>query len=126
VRAVSLYARREGILLQEHIPFETFVEHHLFASDTCVYPTLHKTQSEWLCDPNGNLLMDYVFKLEDFDRAIRDIAEMTEGRLVLESVHENRNVTSQSDAYRDLYTGHTRTLIAKHFEADIDRFKFTF
>ena len=29
---------------------------------------------------------------------------MTEGRLVLESVHENRNVTSQSDAYRDLYT----------------------
>jgi len=125
-RAVSLYARREGILLQEHIPFETFVEHHLFASDTCVYPTLHKTQSEWLCDPNGILLMDYVFKLEDFDRAIRDIAEMTEGRLVLESVHENRNVTSQSDVYRDLYTGHTRTLISKHFEADIDRFKFTF
>jgi len=51
---------------------------------------------------------------------------MTEGHLVLESLHENRNATSQSDAYRDLYTGYTCTLIAKHFKADIDRFKFTF
>ena len=125
-RAVSLYARREGIMLQDHIPFETFIEHHLFARDTCVYPTLHKSQSEWLCDPNGKLLMDYVFKLEDFDSAIRNITNMTEGRVVLELKHANQNRASQSDTYRDLYTDHTRQLIAKQFEADIDRFKFTF
>lgn len=125
-RAVSLFMRREGIQLAENISFEAFVTHHAFASDTCVYPTRHTSQSDWLCDADGTMLMDYVYKLENFDTAIRDIAEMTEGRVVLESRRANHNEQSKSDHYRDLYTDHTRKLIAKAFAEDIDRFEFTF
>lgn len=125
-RAVSLYARREGILLKEHISFETFLDHHSFASDTCLIPTRHKTQSQWLCAPDGTMLMDYVFKLEDAKTAFRDIAELTEGRVILENRRENQNDQSQSDRYRDLYTDRTRKLISKQFAEDIDRFEFRF
>ena len=51
---------------------------------------------------------------------------MTEGRVIFEPKHANQNRASQSESYRDLYTDHTRQLIAKQFEEDIARFQFTF
>ena len=70
--------------------------------------------------------MDYIYRLEDFDQAINEIAERTNGRVHLERKNANRNPNSDSRSYRDLYTEETRKLIAKRFEKDIDRFKYTF
>ena len=63
-RAVSLYFRREGVKTSEGISFEEFCKHHWYSSDTCSHPTLHQNQFDWLSDENGELIMDYVFKLE--------------------------------------------------------------
>jgi len=125
-RAVSLYYRREGIQTSGDITFEDFCQNHVYASDTCIHPTLHKNQIDWLCDENGVVLMDYVYKLEEFDRALNEIAELTNGRLRLESKTHNTNPTSLAPKYRSLYTDQTRNLIAKRFEKDIDYFKYTF
>ena len=70
--------------------------------------------------------MDYVYRLEDFDKSINEIAELTNGRVKLERKHANLNPISKSCSYRDLYTEETRNLIAKRFEKDIDEFKYTF
>lgn len=125
-RAVSLYSRREGVRIEGSISFEEFCQSHLFASDTCRQPTLHQNQLDWLCDENGVNAMDYVYKLEDFDRAIKEISELTNGRVNLSENNANRNPDSLSRSYRDLYSSASRKLIAQRFERDIDYFGCTF
>lgn len=125
-RTVSLYYRREGVRINGSLSFDEFCMQHLYASDTCGHPTLHQNQLDWLCDENGKCLMDYIYKLENFNDAINEIAERTNGRLQLKSMVKNRNPTSSSLTYRDLYTEETKTIIAKRFEKDIDYFKYTF
>ena len=125
-RAVSMYSRREGVQIKADMSFDEFCQQHIYASDTCFYPTLHHNQLDWLCDENGKCLMDYVYKLEDFEKALVEIAEKTSGRIILQKEDANRNPDSGSRSYRDLYTDETKKLIAKHFEKDIDFFKYTF
>jgi hypothetical protein len=125
-RAVSLYYRREGVQVSDRLTFEEFCRDHLFASDTCRHPTLHKNQLDWLCDESGTCLMDYVYKIEELNKALHEIAERTEGRLQLISKRENVNPNSRSSNYRDLYSEETKRIIARRFEKDIDYFKYTF
>lgn len=125
-RTVSLYFRREGVKLKEKLTFEEFCEQHFYASDTCKHPTLHKNQIDWLCDENGQCIMDYVYRLEDFERAMQEIEELTDGRLKLTSKKANNNPNSLSRGYREIYTERTRKIIEKRFEKDIDYFKYIF
>jgi hypothetical protein len=125
-RAVSLYNRREGVQVKDKMSFEKFCENHFYASDTCKQPTLHKNQLDWLTSHGGQNLMDYVYKVEEYEKAIEEIVSRTNGRLVLENVKRNVNPESLSNEYRNLYNEKTRKIIAKHFEKDIDHFKYTF
>ena len=125
-RAISLYSRYEGVTSKEAISFEAFCEQHLYASDTCIHPTQHQNQLDWLTDESGTVLMDYVYKVEEFEPAIAEIRDRTNGRIQLAYNEANKNPRSQSTSYRDLYSDHTRNLIAQRFEKDIDFFKYTF
>ena len=125
-RAVSLFFRREGLQIKNRMSFEDFCHNHLYASDTCRQPTLHKNQIDWLCDESGLCIMDYVYKVENFELAIKEIEERTEGRLRLVNRAKNRNPNSPSKKYRELYSDRTRKIIAKRFQKDIDYFKYTF
>ena len=125
-RAVSLFFRKEGIQDQQNLSFDQFIENHLYASDTCVHPTLHKNQLDWICDDSGKILLDYIFKLENFSNAIKDIFERTNGLIRLENTIANKNESSKSSEYRNLYSEKTKKMIAKRFEKDIDTFQFTF
>lgn len=126
VRAVSLFMRREGIRLEKAMSFEEFCEQHIYASDTCHHPTLHHNQLDWLCDESGQCLMDYIYKLEEFDDAVDDIEKRTQGRIVLKKLKRNVNPNSMSVRYRELYTDRTRRLIAERFAKDIEYFNYTF
>ncbi|MDB2497010.1 sulfotransferase family protein [Verrucomicrobiales bacterium] len=125
-RAASLYFRREGVQANEEMTFERFCEQHLYASDTCFHPTLHKNQLDWLCDENDRMIMDFVYKLEDFEDAIEQIANRTNGRVKLIKRKANKNPNSRSSDYKDIYTDRARKLISKAFEKDIDFFQYTF
>jgi hypothetical protein len=70
-RAVSLYSRREGVVTKDKFSFTDFCKNLLYASDTCRHPTLHHNQLDWLCDEDGHCIMDYVYRLEDWDKAIK-------------------------------------------------------
>lgn len=125
-RAVSLYYRREGVQVKDKMTFEQFCENHFYANDTCLHPTKHKNQYDWLCDEEGKILMDYIYKVEDFETAITELDELTKGKVKLMNVQRNYNPKSLSRNYRDLYNDATRDMIAKRFEKDIDTFKYTF
>ena len=117
---------KRGFRDQQNLSFDQFIENHLYASDTCVHPTLHKNQLDWICDDNGKILLDYIFKLENFSNAIKDIFERTNGLIRLENTVANKNESSKSSEYRNLYSEKTKKMIAKRFEKDIDTFRFTF
>ena len=70
--------------------------------------------------------MDYVYKLENFDEAIKEIEERTDGRIKIESRDANKNPKSRSQNYRELYTDITKKVIADRFQRDIDYFEYTF
>lgn len=125
-RTVSLYFRKEGKSPADVMDFETFCDQHLYASDTCKHPTLHRNQFDWLCDESGKCLMDFVGKLESIQDSITQIAQRTGNRVSLKFQHENQNQRSQASSYRDLYNDRTRKVIAQRFEKDIDYFKYTF
>jgi len=124
-RAVSLYSRREGVKTRDKMSFADFCRNHMYASDSCRHPTLHHNQLDWICDEDGQCIMDYVYRLEDFDQAINETAERTDGRIQLASKKANQNPNSGSESYRDLYTEETRKLIASRFQKDIEFFKYT-
>lgn len=125
-RAASLYFRYEGVASKEQMSFDNFCEQHLYASDTCIHPTLHQNQLDWLTDESGTVLMDYVYKVEEFEAAIAEICDRTDGRIQLHYTEANKNPRSQSTSYRELYSDRARNLIAQRFEKDIDYFKYTF
>lgn len=125
-RAVSLYARREGVQVRGRLSFEAFCRDHFHASDTCRQPTRHRNQLDWLCDESGRLAVDYVYRLEDFEDAIGEIERLTNGRVRLARRTANSNPDSRSLSYRDVHTQETRAIIAQRFEKDIDYFKYAF
>lgn len=125
-RAVSLYFRREGVQLKVRRSFDEFCQNHFYASDTCCHPTLHRNQIDWLLDERGEVIMDYVYKLENFEEAIKEVLERTDGRLRIANRILNNNPQSLSRNYRDLYTEKTKKIITERFAKDIDFFKYSF
>ena len=125
-RAVSLYFRREGVRTAGTTDFEQFVRDHRYASDTCQHPTLHRCQMDWITDESGRIAVDYTYRLEDFDVAVREIEERSDGRIRLAAARGNENPGSRSGQYRDMYSDASRRLIATRFERDIDAFGYTF
>ncbi|MEL7320024.1 MAG: sulfotransferase family 2 domain-containing protein [Pseudomonadota bacterium] len=125
-RTVSLYKRREGVQSDEDMSFDEFCEQLRFSSDTCRFPTRLTNQLDWLTDENGELLVDYVLKLEDQENGVREINERTDGRLALESVRLNSNPNSTADSYREMYSPATQERVAEVFRRDIEFFGYEF
>ena len=81
-RVVSLYFRNEGIKVRKKMTFNEFVEQLRFASDTCVNPSRHSNQIEWLVDTAGNWQIDFLIKLEEFEKRIAEVNQRLLKRLV--------------------------------------------
>jgi len=125
-RTVSLYKRREGVQSDAGMGFDTFCEQLKYSSDTCRFPTRLTNQLDWLVDENGELLVDYVLKLEDQENGVREINERTDGRLDLKSLRLNSNPESSADSYRDMYSSAARKQVAQTFRRDIEFFGYEF
>ena len=125
-RTVSMYFRSEGLQLKKKMSFDEFCENHMYASDTCKPPTRHRNQYDWLCNEDGKIIVDYIYKVEDFENAIVEISNLTHGRLQLKNEMRNQNPKSKSSDYRSMYNDRTRKIIERRFEKDIDYFKYTF
>ncbi|MEM1400598.1 MAG: sulfotransferase family 2 domain-containing protein [Pseudomonadota bacterium] len=125
-RVFSLYHRREGIQTRQAMDFETFCKGLHYASDTCVHPARAVNQLDWMIDEKGSLAVDFVLRLEDFAAGLRQIDELTQGRLGLVEKHLNQNSKSASDSYRAAYTETTRAIVAEIFKRDIEFFGYEF
>lgn len=75
-----------------------------------------------LCDSDGNLLMDYVGKLETLDEDWKTICE----RIGIAHVELPRKNVSVKRPYTDYYTPETRDLVANHWSREIELFDYKF
>jgi len=124
-RAVALYFRSDGVRASEQMSFETFCERHLYASDTCSHPTRHTTQSDWLTDRDGAMLVDFVIRVEDLAGGLAEVARRTDERVAIDA-GDVVGGDPAATGYRDFYSGRTRDLIAERFNEDVERFGYRF
>jgi len=80
-----------------------------------------RLQQEFLTDEAGNLIVDYVGRLERMNKDFQVICD----RIDVEATLPHKNKSSHSD-YRSYYSDRTRELVAQHYAADIDRFGYSF
>ena len=79
-------------------------------------------QVNQLCDSNGDLLMDFVGKLENLDEDWETIC----GRIGIPHVALPRKNVSVKRPYTDYYTPETRDLVARRWSREIELFGYTF
>ena len=48
--------------------FDEFVEWIKYSSSTCTQPVPHTNQVDWLVDPHGNVLVDFIGKFENLQK----------------------------------------------------------
>lgn len=123
-RTVSLYERREGQQMADKMSFEEFVGWINYSSDTCLHPTRHRNQLDWLTDLEGNEAMDFIGRFENLEQDWAEIcARLGIGNKPLP--HANKNPGKQKH-YTEYYTDKTRALIGEKFKTDIDYFGYAF
>lgn len=80
-------------------------------------------QSDYVVDLRGNLIIDYIARYERLEDDFTEIC----GRIGISRPYLPRLRRAKTrKAYRDYYTASSRTLVAKHYAADLDRFGYSF
>jgi hypothetical protein len=118
--------RERPHLLDGHDDFESFLRWKLdperpyqFHLDTSI-----ELQSDYLIDLRGNLIVDFVGRYEnlhaDFETICRRIG------IACPELPHRRQATDRDKDYRSYYTAATADMVARYFQADIDRFGYRF
>ena len=116
---VSLY----HYILQspENIEYEITRKMGSFQKFVMSRAELHRTQSGFLLDSEGNLLVDFVGKVENIEEDFSKICK----KIGINSKLPFTNVSKHTH-YRDYYDAETRDLTAKIYQEDIARFGYMF
>lgn len=81
-----------------------------------------KPQWEWICDDNGNLIVDFVGKFEHLQadyNTVCDIIKIPRKKLP----HTNR---SEHKPYTEYYNAETRKIVSEIYAKDIELFNYEF
>ena len=81
-------------------------------------------QLRYLTDKNGEVLVDFIGRFENFEKDISHVFDMLGLEASkLEIPHENRSTHSH---YSEMYTPETREIVRKRFRRDIEFFGYEF
>jgi hypothetical protein len=109
--------------MRDRMTFEEFVDWIKYSSSTCIHPAPHVNQLDWLVDPSGNVLVDFIGKFEQLERDWKTVARQL--HLPQNLPHANRNADAVRH-YSEYYTLATRNTIAEKFRTDIQFFGYEF
>lgn len=80
-----------------------------------------KLQKDFVCDEEGNIIVDYIGKMESIDKDFNHICNRLDINVRLPHI----NKTSHPN-YNTIYNDQTRKLIEFHFKEDIQLFDYKF
>ncbi|HHZ82348.1 MAG TPA: hypothetical protein EYN64_06490 [Flavobacteriales bacterium] len=84
------------------------------------------TPYEWIIDKNGDVMMDFVGKLENIDEDMKLVLKRI-GKGDMPIIVPRENVNKHNDKpYREMYDATTRAYVEKHFEKDLKHFNYEF
>lgn len=81
----------------------------------------HKSQHQFFTDENGNILVDYIAKIETLEEDFKTICNKI--GIENELPHLNK---SDHFKYREYYTDKTKQIVADFFKKDIELFNYNF
>jgi hypothetical protein len=103
--------------------FETFLCEWLDIQDVDTLDFIFQSQTKFVCDQKGKLLVDYVGKIENMTQAISNIEN--ELNISLSISHENK--TSSNTDYREHYLNQKMIdVVTKKYKRDIEAFNYEF
>ena len=105
----------------ESLGFRKWLLSEEYQSDKYGQSLTQRSQLQWLCDDNGQLITQFVGRVESIQDDIRQVERGINARIHL--VHVNK---SRHRDYRDEYCDETRDFVAHHFREDIETFDYTF
>ena len=79
-------------------------------------------QIEWLTDPSGKILVDFIGKFENLETDFKYICKKININEV-KLPHKNKTIRKN---YREYYNENTKNIIADWYKKDIDYFKYKF
>ena len=80
------------------------------------------SQSKFIYDQHDNMLVDFVGRFENLTEDFQKICSSV-GLTGVRLEHQNK---SARGSYQEYYDLETRELVARHWERDIDLFKYSF
>jgi hypothetical protein len=122
-RAVSLYERREGMMMKSRMNFEQFIEWMKYASSTCIHPVPHRYQLDWFVNPSGDVIVDFIGKYENLEDDWARVAQKLAIHEPLPKVNVNTDRVRDYTAY---YSEKSRRIVAERFAVDIEHFGYRF
>jgi len=106
--------------ITERFPsFEQFIERR------CTHRGFgHKTQTSFIADTRGRIIVDYIFKMEELVKGVNHIARKLDMPLVKSLPIKNQS--NRDRDYRKYYTERTAKLLQETFIEDIENFDYHF
>jgi hypothetical protein len=80
------------------------------------------TQTEWLTDEKGQIMVDYIGKFEQLDETWSELCRRL-NRLETPLPHVKK---SSRKNYQDYYDPETRDIVGEHFRDDVVNFDYSF
>jgi hypothetical protein len=112
----------QGFLNRDHPDLAYLVRQcDTFEDFVRLMPMFELDMTSYFADQHGNELMDDIGRYENLEA---DFARLCE-RVGINAQLPRLN-TSSRGAYRDYYTAETKSLVARHFSRDIERFDYSF
>lgn len=105
------------------IPFNEWVQRAFGEQDPLYYdfPKMFMTQTEWLADTDGRILVDEIVRFENLDEGFARVMQKIGKGVTLPHLRKSKH-----DHYRDYYDTETAAIIHNYFKKDIDNFGYTF
>ncbi|MEO9965630.1 MAG: hypothetical protein ABJF11_07575 [Reichenbachiella sp.] len=84
--------------------------------------THNRTQLSFFADDSGELLVDYIGKIEELDKFYATL----ESKLGVKLSKYELNKSRESNEYRQFYNDETKEVVERIYKQDIDTFGYTF
>jgi hypothetical protein len=114
--------QRPGNNFQRHI-FEKYAEFDNFIENATegLAKQLTFNQLDYISDNDGNIIVDFVGRMERFKECWSDLCKMI--KINYSAPHINK---SEHDHYRSYYNDHTTKIVFERFLKDINHFGYRF
>jgi hypothetical protein len=110
-----------GTVLKPYDDFGSFIRGWL-TSENVASGVHFRPQHEFICAPDGKMMMDFLGRMENLDYDFAQVAR----RLGCKETLKKVNVGDQQRHYSSFYDADTREIVRRVYERDIDFFGYRF